>query len=469
MKKKIIIFGSGDPFNIGGIQRSYQFLTKDLIHKNYEVTIVFNKLRYQNIEKKKINYKLSKFVKIIFFDYSSENLFLDTINLLEKNDFNNSIIIQSSQFALSFVLACKVMKIPTILSLRGEPKFISINLWPSNFMLMLTCLLADYTHILSKNFINQMKLIGIKKEKIRCIGSPIELNTNKNFTKLFCNKRIKILYTGRVSFEKRLEILINGLKFLNHSNTNISFELSIIGDGPEVKKLKELSKKLRINKKISFTFKKNSELVYEEYFKHDIFVLPSKFEGCPMAIREAMTCGMIVVGFNDCLALKDILKNNDNGFICKYDKAHSGKNLANLILKIFNINKQKLDRIRLKAKESIKKYSPEIIGNKWNNMIEKSSYTNLKIEEIKLFKNKYGIILPDFINKIILNNEFKDLIKFQINISDKFFDIKDIKKINSFILSSVKLKNERRKLINEKNIKNWHQDNISLFKHFLNL
>ena len=156
MKKKIIIFGSGDPFNIGGIQRSYQFLTKDLIHKNYEITIVFNKLKYQNIEKKKINYKLSKFVRIIFFDYSSENLFLDTINLLQKNDFNKSIIIQSSQFALSFVLACKVMKIPTILSLRGEPKFISINLWPSNFMLMITCLLADYTHILSKNFINQM-------------------------------------------------------------------------------------------------------------------------------------------------------------------------------------------------------------------------------------------------------------------------------------------------------------------------
>ena len=57
------------------------------------------------------------------------------------------------------------------------------------------------------------------------------------------------LFVGRISIEKNIEVLLKGFKKLNCENT----KLLIVGSGPHLKNLKELTKKLEIGNKVIFT------------------------------------------------------------------------------------------------------------------------------------------------------------------------------------------------------------------------
>lgn len=100
--------------------------------------------------------------------------------------------------------------------------------------------------------------------------------------------KIRILFVGRLSYEKNIANLILAVK--NKAN----FQLNIIGVGPERVKLEALARgaAATIHFLGSVAYKK-----LPEYFAAaDIFVLPSLFEGHPKVLVEAMAAGLPIVG-----------------------------------------------------------------------------------------------------------------------------------------------------------------------------
>jgi len=145
-------------------------------------------------------------------------------------------------------------------------------------------------------------LLGFLKEKfdkVYLIRNPLFDNNRvnisiKNYSKN--SKNIKLVYFGRISYEKGLLEFINKLK-----DINLDYTFSIIGKGDEdyINKLQLLIKKNKLENKIIFLgYKKHDELL-KMLNKYDIFVLPSLwYENAPLSLVEASMNGLKLLTMN---------------------------------------------------------------------------------------------------------------------------------------------------------------------------
>lgn len=101
----------------------------------------------------------------------------------------------------------------------------------------------------------------------------------------------RIGFVGRLSEEKNVKMLIDAMVEVVLKIPDVY--CTIVGTGPQEKKLKDYCAELNLQKSIEFTgYIQNS---FEALREMDIFVLPSRSEGCPIVILEAMAMGLPVV------------------------------------------------------------------------------------------------------------------------------------------------------------------------------
>ncbi|MBA6153573.1 glycosyltransferase family 4 protein [Gelidibacter maritimus] len=92
------------------------------------------------------------------------------------------------------------------------------------------------------------------------------------------------------------------------------WQLKIAGSGEiGLKYLTELAKEKNILEKIIFTGFINN--ISEVMHQSSIFILPSRFEGLPMVLLEAMSQGMACIAYNCKTGPSDIIENNKNGLL----------------------------------------------------------------------------------------------------------------------------------------------------------
>lgn len=96
---------------------------------------------------------------------------------------------------------------------------------------------------------------------------------------------------GRFSYEKALDRIIEAAPYVLRAVPGASFVL--IGGGPELSRLKQTARDCGVFEK--FEFKPWVEDIYAELDKIDIFVMPSKREGCPQALLQALAASKSVV------------------------------------------------------------------------------------------------------------------------------------------------------------------------------
>ena len=134
-----------------------------------------------------------------------------------------------------------------------------------------------------------------------------------------------LLYVGRISFEKDLDILEESYRNIK-AKYGETVSLIITGEGPYLDKMRETLPPDTI-----FTgFKRGNELS-ELYASSDIFICPSSTETFGNVVLEAMASGLPVIGA-DSGGVKDIIKHNMNGL--KFDARDSdklGKQITDLI------------------------------------------------------------------------------------------------------------------------------------------
>jgi glycosyltransferase involved in cell wall biosynthesis len=121
------------------------------------------------------------------------------------------------------------------------------------------------------------------------------------------------VYVGRISGEKRLDILIHMIKSLDIKNGKRAY-LAIVGDGPSAQKYAALhGKENCIYCKPRFL---NHPELAEIYASSDVHVSASEFETLGNTVLEAFACGIPVIvprtqGFSD------TVQHEKNGFLFK--------------------------------------------------------------------------------------------------------------------------------------------------------
>ena len=107
-----------------------------------------------------------------------------------------------------------------------------------------------------------------------------------------------ILFVGGINIRKGVHLLVDA--FMSVEKDFHSLKLLIVGptykyDQKYINDIKEKIASAKMGDKIILT-EKNVTNVNDYMQCSDIFVLPSKQEGFPISIIEAMSCGLTVVG-----------------------------------------------------------------------------------------------------------------------------------------------------------------------------
>ena len=96
------------------------------------------------------------------------------------------------------------------------------------------------------------------------------------------------------SYRKGQHILIETVKILK--DKGYSIELRLIGEGKKKEEFEQLAKRLGLEKEVLFLGKISSrETLFQQLKESDIFLLPSKLEGLPRVIIEALSASLPVI------------------------------------------------------------------------------------------------------------------------------------------------------------------------------
>ena len=165
------------------------------------------------------------------------------------------------------------------------------------------------------------------KNKIEAINNGIKMP--KESTKIFQNNQLNITILSRLVPHKNIDKVIKAISNLN----NPFIKLNIVGEGPEIDRLKSISSKYDYKDNIIFHGKFNREDINRIFLNTDLFIQASNYEGLPHSLLEAMSFGIPVLctPVGDC---KEILKNEDRGYTL--DLPVSEDNIESKIAKIIN-------------------------------------------------------------------------------------------------------------------------------------
>ncbi|MCH5229132.1 MAG: glycosyltransferase family 4 protein [Muribaculaceae bacterium] len=142
---------------------------------------------------------------------------------------------------------------------------------------------------------------------VQVINNPIRKLQEKQAPLI--NK--KIIAVGRLVEQKNFSSLINSFAIVKKKFPDWS--LNIYGDGYLKSILQKQIIDLDLTKNVFL--KGNSINISEEMLDSSLLVLSSKYEGMPLVILEAMACGLPVISYDCPCGPKDLIKNDENGYL----------------------------------------------------------------------------------------------------------------------------------------------------------
>ena len=166
--------------------------------------------------------------------------------------------------------------------------------------------------------------LGLPAEKAIVISGPIGVNllTPYKDTEKKDGKKTyscRVIYVGNLSRPKRVDILLKSMNAVVAKNSAVTLE--IVGDGNLRTELVNLVDELNLGPYVTFHGSVPHEEIPSLLLRATIFIHCSEDEGLPVAIIEAMTCGLPVVASN-VGGIPELVENGKNGFILDPEDIH---------------------------------------------------------------------------------------------------------------------------------------------------
>lgn len=292
--------------NIGGVETHLTDLVNYLTKKNWEVVVLtYKPLTTKVLSKIYEQDGLSTIIRIpwipgLFYKLVSYP-FLEFIYLIPGLFFVtpfvlvlfNPQIIHAHGLVAGFVGVFwgKLLRKRVIISTHSIYNFPKKGLY-RNFV-SFVFKNADFSLGLSKQAVEEIKLLGVNKEKVGNFTYWINLEKFKKVLDaknyLGWNGNFVVLFVGRLVLEKGIIELLESAKIWN-ANIN----LKIIGSGPLERRVKEMVSKLS---NVEFIGGIDSEKLPVYYSGSDLLIVPSVHEeGFGRVILESLACGIPVIG-----------------------------------------------------------------------------------------------------------------------------------------------------------------------------
>lgn len=189
---------------------------------------------------------------------------------------------------------------------------------------------------------------------------------------LLCNKDYyTIIFVGRLSKgHKRPHLLLDAFSKLAHQYPNWRVEFWGAEEGKVYyRQLVEKIKRLGLSNRVFL--RGTTKNIKDKLMESDIFVIPSAYEGFGLAMAEAMSVGLPVVGYKNTPAVNELIKDGENGFLCEEGSEDLSRKLAVLM-------EDATLRARLgqQGREDMKQYAPDIIWEQWEKVLRSVIHGN---------------------------------------------------------------------------------------------
>ncbi|MFX1449966.1 MAG: glycosyltransferase family 4 protein [Promethearchaeota archaeon] len=240
-----------------------------------------------------------------------------------------------------------------------------------HFVQFLLCRFSNKVLCLNKRvgfLLQKFKLC--RRKKIELIPNGINLDLFKPMDKEACKKNLHldqnfryILLVNRISLpQKDPFTVLESLRDFLLKNDDI--KVIIIGDGPDLPKLKNYIKKLKLkNKIIHYKLVTHQEMPLF-YNVAECFILHSKFEGMPKVVLEAFATKTPVIASN-IHSIRYLVTHEKNGILVEFQNKNQILNAVKLVL----------------SKEDVRR---KMVNNAFN-FIQNFSWKKISKKLIKLY------------------------------------------------------------------------------------
>lgn len=269
---------------------------------------------------------------------------LDTQNIQSK--FWGSIAAQRKNIALVSTINSWYANEHGKVSLKGKIYTTLELATNSNLDLYITVSENDRQSLLRSN---------IPNEKIELIYNAVNTNSqNISHNTDLLRRQYSIpqnsiicIAVGRLVAIKGFDILIQTAHLLGKQLKNVHF--LIVGDGQCKAELADQVNALGVNKSVTFAGYQDHETVLSFVKSSDIFIMPSRYEGTPIALLEAASLGIPVIASN-VGGIPELVQDQVHALLIPPDDPQS---LAQAVKRIIN-DKKLAETLSANAVERIK-------------------------------------------------------------------------------------------------------------------
>jgi Glycosyltransferase len=172
-----------------------------------------------------------------------------------------------------------------------------------------------------------------------------------------------LLSVGRIVHQKGLDLVMHALGGLK----DLDWKWQIAGDGPQMQALQSLAQELGIDDRVFFLGWQSREQIIESYRRANVFLFPSRHEGMPNAILEAMASGLPVIA--TCIAgNEELVIEGQTGYLVPSEDIEALQDALKKMLTDSALRQQMGDASRRRVEEN---YSWESTAQQYALCLEK--------------------------------------------------------------------------------------------------
>ena len=191
-------------------------------------------------------------------------------------------------------------------------------------------------------------------KNVEVISNPLSFYPDK--TAVLENKTV--ICVGKIAYQKGQDLLVKAWEKVIQKYPD--WKLELYGKANE-----NFLKTDHLKEKNIYFFPPQKNIA-DRYLDSSVCVMSSRFEGFGMVLIEAMACGVPCVSFDCDYGPGDIIEDGEDGFLV--EKENTDDLAEKLMLLIENEAMRK--RFGINAKENVKRFLPENILLKWDDLFK---------------------------------------------------------------------------------------------------
>lgn len=200
------------------------------------------------------------------------------------------------------VLIGRWMRMPVIIQAHGSDltRYATLNRWMA-WLTAFASKQADHLIVVSDELAAILtEQFNIQPKKITVNSCGIDVNHFRPMVRNQARQQLNlperdpiVLFVGSLFRHKGVDLLLSALPGIAANHPKV--KLVVIGEGPLLEQLEAQARDLAIDKMVRFVGRKSTDELPFWYAAANVFVLPSLREGTPLALLEALSCGVPAV------------------------------------------------------------------------------------------------------------------------------------------------------------------------------